>query len=462
MITPKFYVCINIVVSTIIAFCLFVVIGARPKTAIGQNVASVALNESGNIVLSASIQYDKERPPEFEGPWDVGVISEQYQWIYYDVRNTNYLNNIVPDVNTPNLDTQFIADHTDPDLLDNPAFLQELYYMGLYSFGDNYYLHGAVTGVPEFLAGGENTYYAGKYSPPVDAYDGKNLTLIVELPFDATTASDLVPESFEIRETGGGQIGTNHTVHQTEYGDTTGSWIQDAPTCGSTIEDCGFITGDYEFLAFVESHVSVAANVKLVSAYQNDIPVIRFTIIDEDTNVAPIDTINVSKTYIGEAGIEIDTLVINSPASVEFVVANGNGIKINGVFKAALGSSFRTELSGGSSLSKGIGMIPGPPDENAQVGRLVKTKGRVSIFPNPSMHLPDVRIRSADTQVASIEIYDFLGRHFGPKITMVLTSPSMDISLMSVFQGIRFPAGTYLLRLSDDESTETRVFTILN
>lgn len=444
--------CISRVIRLMFAITLYCVM-YEPVSVTAQNTAKVTLDESGNIVFSATMDYSFQRPPEFDDPWALPEIpNSKYQWMYYDIRNIKYNNNYSVSGPPLNLVSLFQANPRDPALYNNSAFLQDLYYMGEYTFGDNYYSGILPPGIPDIETRGNNTYYAGKHQQSIGPLNNGPLTMQVVLSFDESiSSSDFVAINYILKDSVGNIITTDHSVHTKEYGDNVGSWSGAPPQCGSTIEDCGFITGDYEYIAFIESHPeALSPNVKLISAYQNDIPYVKFTIIDEDTSLAPSVTIVKNTTYVGEADINTGaSFMIEDGAAVDFIVGNGHGITFNGGFHAKLGSSFVTELLGGTSLGKQSSVAEAPVADDPGI-RPSSQDASISVYPNPFSTVVNVHMIMPDDSEVTIELYDVQGRRLDTATIALPFNSPVELPLHDLFHMSRLSAGTYILR------TETR------
>lgn len=455
--------------SALVVLVAVFVFANWPATLYAQNSASVSLDVSGNLVLSAVLEFDEgEAQAEFDGnPWNEFDPITPYSFLYYDLRNTNYDNGYVG--SPANLESIFITNPLDPALKNNKRFITDLFYMGAYHFGDSYYGSNTLD-IPNFETSGNNTYFAGKANAGgvVDSLNNQLLSYRITLPFDESYPAVYNQSSFIFKDASGDTVTTGHSTHHKEAGiDATlkGDWISGNPTCGNNITDCGLITGDYEFVMFVEFHDedALGTQINLISAYQDDLPYIRFTLIDEDTSTTPSVTITESTTYIGEAGISTGSaFVIDSGASVEFIVGNGNGIIFNAGFKANLGSSFITTLGGGTPVAKG-GSFAFPGNDIVDYVPEAKpfVEKSLTVFPNPSAQLPAFHLGKALYGNVALSLYDIQGRVIGTQTVFVIDSAVSKMSLNELFGGVELSSGVYILRASTDDITESVLFTIL-
>lgn len=459
-----------------------------PRLVLAQTAAAVSLDNSGNLVLSATLEYDNPLTLEIfenfldEGYWGAEIdTAVAVHWVYYDLRNSNYDNGKNNAVTSPsNLISLFNTTPLSPSLGSaNSDFLQDLFYLGEYTFGDTDYDYTPPMNLPDIELLGNNAYYAGKAGaraigviPSQNIDDTGTLSLRLVLPFDATTDPSLSPVEFHLKGDSGSIIselgvGFGHAPHEGEYGRHTGSWIASPTGCsaGDTINDCGLIGGNYEFVVYIETHSQTGP--QAISAFQDEIPYVRFTIVDEDSSAAPPVTIYESTSYVGEADLVTgSTFAISNDSlqnpHVDFIVGNGHGITLAANFSAEFGTSFKTILGGGTALSKG-GSQQRLVEETTPVPQIggAPQPGRVTVYPNPSSGVIWADVSADSRQLFSFSVHDVLGRAIGSEVKVEVLEGLTRVNLSNYIDLSFMVNGTYVLRVRYPERVESIPFMIL-
>ncbi len=187
-----------------------VVLAGAPQFSYSQTDAAVSLDASGNLVLSATLEYTEfitqELFGEF-GPWNLSNLgySADHQWMYFDIRNSQYNNGYSVDDPT-GLVSIFNANPDSSILLNNVAFLQNLFYMGEYTFGDSDYPYIVPVNIPDIEIGANRTYFGGKNASAFGESRNGKLSMSVTLPFDPPLSGAYSPLDYYLKDEAGNYI----------------------------------------------------------------------------------------------------------------------------------------------------------------------------------------------------------------------------------------------------------------
>ncbi|MEQ9103979.1 MAG: T9SS type A sorting domain-containing protein [Rhodothermales bacterium] len=433
----------------------------------GQN-AVVSLAANGDLLVTAEMGYTQQPFDEwaFE-PYgnEADPEGDFYNWVYFDIFNGAYENNYtwenVDETTFRNTWPNFTK--TDP-LWDD--FLKHAYYFGLYIFGSDEFGNPSATnntGIDSLRYNGSNSYVAGKFNQGInDAWNG-TLSLSLSIPFSPTGEAPIGGTL----DQGSNTTRTDAVRHDPESGTDTGQWIGGSYGTADYVSD-GLVSGSYEFVSYINTHNDKleGPHENFLSAWQPNVPYVRFTIVDSSSPIPPATSISHSTTYIGESNINIDnSFTIESPAHVKFIVRN-NTIKFSKNFTAELGSSFRTYNDGGStSLSKGNSAPPPPSievDGSELVDDVVAHSG-LSVHPNPSNGEIRISYRVDIAGSVLIGVYDALGRRVSTLVDRAHQQEGdhqYTWNLRNTTPALN--SGTYIVRVIQGGQVRSRPFVFIN
>ncbi|MGA1560793.1 MAG: hypothetical protein ACO390_17440, partial [bacterium] len=353
--------------------------------------ASVHVNSNGDLVFTSIIDFAEIIPPEMEDdePFDF-TPSGDFSWLYYDVRNTNYINNY--DQHSAGLVSDF--NNNPYSITGDVKNLRYLYYLGEYHFGDTSVYVGSCPSSPcdqpDFTTDGSNTYYAGRYATvigPSGATDEEGeLTMTIVLGFDAPASpASMQPLDFDVEHETLGTLPSGHALHSLEFGYQDGSWLSGSPSCGDEWYDCGFITGSYEFVTYIDSHPGAGPDV--ISAFQETLAVVRFTVVDSGDGEIPGSSISDKRTVVAESDMETPEsgFTLSSGSDVNFVIPPGGTLIFGNSFSTASGATFRTSVGGGTPVSKKSST---PSFEVVSPGSVLMVEPdqmTITAYPNPGL-----------------------------------------------------------------------------
>ncbi len=231
---------------------------------------------------------------------------------------------------------------------------------------------------------------------------------------------------------------------------------------------CGLVTGNYEFVAYIESHPRgiFGPEGRAISAFQSQIPYVRFTIIDADTGVVPNSTISESTTYIGEHDLSTgSSFIVTSNSNVDFIVGGSASIVLNGGFKITAGSSFKAVVGGGTPLSKTqvidnrYSYSTSAPELLNEVSS-VAAEGRIAVFPNPVNSSMYVVVKVDLDDRLAFSVYDMQGRRIGQPVQIEVKSGRSQINLSSLVNVGQLANGAYILRVSGGSFSQAVSFLV--
>ncbi|MEQ9105756.1 MAG: T9SS type A sorting domain-containing protein [Rhodothermales bacterium] len=428
--------------------------------------AVVSLDSDGNLLITAEMDYAEQT---FDEWWaePYGNSSDPaaniYNWLYFDIYNGNFENNYtwftLDEQSFRNTWPNFDSSHSYWD-----SFLKHAYYFGLYIFGDDTFgedYANNTTGIDSLQFNGANSYIAGKYYAGINSSWNGTLHYDLEIPFDPPVNDPLDGTLTQ----GTNTPRTDPVIHTIESGYGTGSWIV-GPSGVVDYESVGLVSGSYEFVGYINTHDDVGPpKINYISAWQPNVPYVRFTIVDEDNPMTPRTTIGHSTSYVGEASIVTnDTkFVIESGAHVKFIVKN-DAITLSSGFHAKLGSSFRTYSDGGStSLSKrGYNNMPDAQIHTEDATQVVEP-GLLSVYPNPTRGSVRIGYTILDEGPVSMVVYDILGREISVLARNLVQSEgghSVTWNLNDVLVN-RSSSGVYIVRFVANDRASTTMFTVI-